>query len=75
MYSKFLDGIPAHIVLKKLADLKTPVKTTIVTYELCKRNFYSWVSIESTLSNKNLCRVRWEIGHPYNACNFLLTHG
>jgi inosine-uridine nucleoside N-ribohydrolase len=42
-FNFFADPESAHAVLKKLSDLGGPVKATIVTYELCKQNFYSWV--------------------------------
>jgi purine nucleosidase len=43
-FNFFADPESAHVVINKLGKIGGPVKTTIVTYELCKRNFYTWVN-------------------------------
>ena len=47
-FNFFADPESAHVLLKHLEG-QDRVKATIVTYELCKKNFYPWVIIKNLL--------------------------
>jgi inosine-uridine nucleoside N-ribohydrolase len=51
-FNFFADPESAHVVINKLGKIGGPVKTTIVTYELCKRNFYTLVIDKLSIVHK-----------------------
>ena len=65
-FNFFADPESAHVVIDKLGKIGGPVKTTIVTYELCKRNFYSWVIHSLKGSKKTFFKNRSEILSSFN---------